>query len=53
MELMSKYCIHLLKEPRAIHMLIYDPKKSHNSIVLRIYAPAQYKEKYKFWEHLL
>ena len=42
----------LLKEPRAIHMLVHDPKKGQNIIVSGIYAPAQIGDKDQFWEHL-
>ena len=43
----------ILEEPRAIHMLVHDPKKGQNSTVSGIYAPTQLKEKDKFREHLL
>ena len=43
----------LLKEQRAIHMLIHDPQKGQNSVVSRIYVPVQTKEKDQFWEHLV
>ena len=42
----------LLKEPRAIHMLVHDPKKGQNIIVSGIYAPAQIGDKDQFCEHL-
>ena len=42
----------LLKEPRAIYMLVHDPAKGQNSIVSGIYAPAQPREKTQFWEQL-
>ena len=32
-----------------IHMLIHDPEKAQNSVN----APAQAREKDRFWEHLL
>jgi len=35
----------LLKEPRAIHMLVHDPDKANNSILFGIYAPAQARGK--------
>ena len=42
----------LLKQPRAIHMLIYDPVSAQPSMVSSIYAPAQANQKAHFWEHL-
>ena len=34
-------------------MLIYDAKKAHNSIISRVYAPTQDKDKNSFAEPLL
>jgi len=42
----------LLKEPRAIHMLVHDPEKGQNIIVSGIYSLAQIRDKDQFWEHL-
>jgi len=43
----------LLKEPRAIHMLVYDPKRASNSIISGAYASAQVRDKDRLWENLL
>ena len=43
----------LNKEPRAIHMLVYDSSKQCSSIVSGIYAPAQLQDKDSFWTHLV
>ena len=43
----------LVKEPRAIHMLIYDLKKAQNFIISGINVPTQLKDKNSFPEHLL
>jgi len=42
----------LLKEHRAIHMLVHDVQKAQNCVVSGVYAPAQEKDKNPFWEHL-
>ena len=39
------YASVLLKETRAIHMLVHDPKLAKNSIISGIYAPAQSSQK--------
>jgi len=41
----------LLKEQRAIHMLLYDPVCPQMSVVSGIYAPAQVHQKPSFWTH--
>ena len=43
----------LLKETRAIHMLIHDPDNAQNSIISGIYAPAQTRDKGAFWNCLV
>jgi len=43
----------VMKESRAIHMLIHDPIKVQNSIISGVYAPAQSREKNEFWHHLI
>ena len=43
----------LLKQPRAIHMLIYDPMPAQTSVVSGIYALAPINQKAHFWEYLL
>jgi len=42
----------LLKEQRAIHMLVHDTENSKNSIISGVYAPTQTKDKNAFWERL-
>ena len=42
----------LKKEPRAIHMLVYDTVKKCNSIISGVYAPAQLQDKDSFWDQL-
>ena len=42
----------LLKETRAIHILIHDPDKVQNSVISGIYAPVQPRDKNDFWNHL-
>jgi len=42
----------LLKEDRAIHMLIFEYATQKFSIISGIYAPAQPSEKEPFWTHL-
>jgi len=42
----------LLKEQRAIHMLIHDTENSKTSIISGIYAPAQTRDKNAFWTNL-
>jgi len=43
----------LNKEPRAIHLLVYDPAKQCSSVVSGIYAPARLQDKDSFWNHLV
>jgi len=43
----------LRKEPRAIHMLVYETKKAQNAIISGVYAPARQNEKDLFWNHLV
>ena len=43
----------LLKETRAIHMLIHDPVNAQNYIISGIYAVAQTRDKSVFWNHLV
>jgi len=42
----------LLKEDRAIHMLVFEYATQKFSILSGIYAPAQASEKDTFWTHL-
>jgi len=42
----------LLKEDRAIHMLVFDILLQKFSIISGIYAPAQPRHKDAFWNHL-
>jgi len=42
----------LLKEDRAIHMLVFEHSTHKFSILSGIYAPAQAREKDAFWAHL-
>lgn len=42
----------LLKEQRAIHMMVHDTTYASNSILSGIYAPAQNREKDVFWDQL-
>ena len=42
----------LLKEDRAIHMLVFDVHLQKFSIISGVYAPAQSKQKDAFWNHL-
>ena len=39
----------LLKEQREIHMMVHDTKNFKNTIESGIYAPAQNRDKNKFW----
>ena len=39
------HALVLLKEPRAIHILIHDTTNAQNTVVSRIYAPAQLHDK--------
>ena len=41
----------LLKEQRAIHMLVHDTKNAKNLIISGIYAPTQNRDTHEFWEH--
>ena len=42
----------LLKEDRAIHMLVFDTSSQKFSIISGVYAPAQPRHKDVFWSHL-
>ena len=42
----------LLKETRAIHMLVMDLEVQKLSIISGVYAPAQLGQKASFWQHL-
>ena len=42
----------LLKEDRAIHMLVFDVAIQKLSVISGIYAPAQSGQKDSFWQHL-
>ena len=42
----------LIKEQRAIHMLVHDTENAKNSVISGIYAPAQEREKNSFWTNL-
>ena len=42
----------LIKEDRAIHMLVFEYSTQKFSIISGIYAPAQHSEKDPFWAHL-
>jgi len=42
----------LLKEDRAIHMLVFDTINQKFSIISGVYAPAQSSHKDAFWSHL-
>ena len=42
----------LLKEERAIHMLVFDVSSQQFSIVSGVYVPAQPNQKDAFWSHL-
>ena len=42
----------LLKEDRAIHVLVFDVVSQKFSIISGIYAPAQPGHKDVFWNHL-
>ena len=42
----------LLKEERAIHMLVFDVARQQFSIISGVYAPAQSHQKDAFWSHL-
>ena len=46
------HALVLNKEHRAIHMLVYDTVRKSNSIISGVYAPAQYQDKDRFWDHL-
>ena len=42
----------LIKEERAIHMLVFDVQMQKFSIISGVYAPAQPSHKDAFWNHL-
>jgi len=42
----------LLKEDRAIHMLVFESSTQKFSIIHGIYAPAQPRDKDVSWDHL-